>query len=200
MIRCPSLQTTQEQVQTFQAKSEEFNVKFKTEGPSCVGLDLDKGQWITAMVYISICLLVSIRLSLFSLHVLHTLYPLPSTPHLPLYPLPSSPIFLSLPSSSLSPSFLFHLPLYPSPSLHLLSIPFLPLHIFPLPPSYFLSHLPLYPPPTSSPILLSIPSFFLSTSHFLSPSFLSHLLFIPSFHHPLSSRSNPPKAVSGYVL
>ena len=38
------MQTTQEQVKTFQAKSEEFNVRFKTEGPTCVGSDLDKGS------------------------------------------------------------------------------------------------------------------------------------------------------------
>lgn len=41
-----TVQTTQEQVKTFQAKSEEFNVKFRTEGPTCVGSDLDKGQLI----------------------------------------------------------------------------------------------------------------------------------------------------------
>jgi dynein heavy chain len=35
--------TTQEQVKTFQTKSEEFNVRFKTDGPTCVGPDLDKG-------------------------------------------------------------------------------------------------------------------------------------------------------------
>ena len=44
------LQTTQEQVKTFQAKLEEFNVKFKTEGPTCVGSDLDKG-WLTYTAY-----------------------------------------------------------------------------------------------------------------------------------------------------
>ena len=38
------LQTTHEQVRTFQTSSEDFNVKFKTEGPTCAGHDLDKGM------------------------------------------------------------------------------------------------------------------------------------------------------------
>ena len=139
-----------------------------------------------------------------------------SIPFLPLHIFLSIPLLLPLPSYSLSLSFfLSHLTLYPSPSSSpiFLSIPLL----LPLPssslslsfdstssslsPSYFLSHLPLYPSPTSSPHLLFIPSYFLSHLLFIPSYFLSHLpLFIPSFHHPLSSRSNPPKAVSGYVL
>ncbi len=38
------LQITQEQVQAFSSDAAKFNEKFKAEGPSCVGTDLDKGE------------------------------------------------------------------------------------------------------------------------------------------------------------
>ena len=37
---------TQQQVKSFQAEVDDFNTKFKTEGPATVGTDLDKGEYI----------------------------------------------------------------------------------------------------------------------------------------------------------
>ena len=37
---------TQQQVKSFQAEVDDFNTKFKTEGPATVGTDLDKGAYI----------------------------------------------------------------------------------------------------------------------------------------------------------
>lgn len=60
-------------MQAFQAKSGDFNVKFKTEGPSCVGSDLDKGQLvhcIKAYQHIHVQLLSLTLLRLIYVHVL----------------------------------------------------------------------------------------------------------------------------------
>ena len=45
---------TQEQVTEFMTQCNEFSDKFKTEGPSTVGTDLDKGIYILILLYLYI--------------------------------------------------------------------------------------------------------------------------------------------------